>query len=199
MTAGAAQSGNEKLWRVDIRPADWDSFTAVMGEKGGCGGCWCMLWRLSKRDMEAGMGDGNRRAMKRIFDGGHIPGLVAWHDDEAVGWIQVDERSVFPRLDASRVLKPVDEKAVWSVSCFLVDKRFRRKGLSAQLLRAACEFARERGAVILEGYPIDTPKAGYPAVYAWTGFVGAFREVGFEEVARRSATRPIMRKQLARS
>lgn len=197
MKAGTSQSGDEGQRHVDIRPADWAGFTAVMGEKGGCGGCWCMLWRLSKADMEAGMGAGNRRAMKKLFDRGHIPGLIAWHEGEAVGWIQVDERSAFPRLDASRVLKPVDDKAVWSVSCFLVDKRFRRLGLSAEMLRAACGFARERGAAMLEGYPIDTPKTSYPAVYAWTGFVGAFREAGFEEVARRSATRPIMRKQLA--
>jgi len=180
----------------DIRPADWNGFSTVMGEKGGCGGCWCMLWRLSKTDMDAGMGEGNRRAMKALFDSEHIPGLVTWHEDEAVGWVQVDRRSAFPRLDSSRVLKPVDDKSVWSISCLLVDKRFRRKGLSANLLGAACRFARERGATILEGYPIDTPKRSYPAVYAWTGFVGAFREAGFEEVARRSATRPIMRKRL---
>lgn len=156
-----------------------------------------MLWRLSKGEMDVGMGEGNRRAMQAIFDSGHIPGLIAWHDCEAVGWIQVDNRAAFPRLETSRVLKPVDHKAVWSVSCFLVDKRFRRSGLSARLLRAACTFAREQGATILEGYPIDTPKASYPPVYAWTGFAGAFREAGFEEVARRSATRPIMRKYLA--
>ena len=42
----------------------------------------------------------------------------------------------------------------------------------------------------------DTPRERYPAVYAWTGFVQAFRDAGFEEVARRSETRPIMRKVL---
>lgn len=180
----------------DIRPANWSGFSEVMGEKGGCGGCWCMLWRLPKKEMDAGMGENNHQAMKNIFERGHVPGLIAWHQQEAVGWIQVDERSAFSRLESSRVLKPVDDKSVWSISCFFIDKRFRRKGLSAELLRAACRFAGERGATILEGYPIDTPKNKYPVVYAWTGFVGAFRAAGFEEVARRSATRPIMRKHL---
>ncbi len=179
-----------------IAPADWDGFSAVMGDKGGCGGCWCMLWRLSKREMEAGMGAGNRAAMKALFDAGHVPGLVAWRDGAPVGWIQVDARSAFPRLDASRVLKPVDDQPVWSVSCFLVDKAHRNSGLSVDLLSAACAFARDRGAAILEGYPIDPVKPNYPAVYAWTGFLGTFRKVGFTEVARRSPTRPIMRKTL---
>lgn len=180
----------------DIRPADWRGFEAVMGEKGGCGGCWCMLWRLPKKDMDTGMGDGNRSAMKTLFDSGHVPGLIAWHADEAVGWVQVDERSTFPRLETSRVLKPLDDQPVWSISCFLVNKRFRKRGLSVKLLEAACHFARDRGATILEGYPVDSPKKSYPAVYAWTGFAGAFRDAGFEEIARRSKTRPIMRKRL---
>lgn len=155
-----------------------------------------MLWRLSKAEMDQGMGAGNRQAMRRLFAAGHVPGLVAWHDGEAVGWIQLDRRNAFPRLAASRVLKPVDDQPVWSVSCFLVDKSFRRQGLSQQLLTAACSFARAEGARILEGYPIDTPKDKYPPVYAWTGFVGAYRAAGFTEVARRSATRPIMRRDL---
>ena len=192
MAGNNPETGSE----FDIRPADWHGFEAVMGKKGGCGGCWCMLWRLPKKEMDAGMGDGNRAAMKALFDRGHIPGLVAWRAGEAVGWIQVDERNAFPRLASSRVLKPLDQQPVWSISCFLVDKRFRKQGLSLKLLEAACQFARDRGATILEGYPVDSPKKSYPAVYAWTGFIGAFRDAGFEEAARRSETRPIMRKRL---
>ncbi|WP_259650602.1 GNAT family N-acetyltransferase [Roseobacter sp. OBYS 0001] len=181
----------------DIRPADWSSFSTVMGDKGGCGGCWCMLWRRTKKEMDAGIGDGNRRAMKALFDEGHVPGLVAFQGDEPVGWIQVDKRTAFPRLDSSRVLKPVDEHPVWSVSCFMVHKAFRRQGLSLLLLNAACEWAQKQGALVIEGYPIDTSKAKYPPVYAWTGFWGAYRDAGFIEVARRTETRPIMRKTLA--
>lgn len=181
---------------VDIRPADWASFESVMGEKGGCGGCWCMLWRLPKAVMDAGMGAGNRVAMKAIFAGGHVPGLIAWHGDRPVGWIQVDERSAFPRLQGSGILAPVDDEPVWSVSCFFVDKAFRRRGLSRQLLEGACDFVRDRGGRHVEGYPVDTPKRSYPAVYAWTGFVGAYRRAGFAEIARRSPTRPIMRRSV---
>ncbi len=182
---------------IDIRPATWAGFTAVMGENGGCGGCWCMLWRQSKAEMDAGMGAGNRAAMKAIFAGGEGPGLVAYHNTHAVGWIHVAPRSEFPRLDNSRVLKPIDDLPVWSVACFLVDKAYRRSGLSARLLNAGCDYARERGAAVIEGYPIDTPKKSYPGLYAWTGFLGTFREAGFREVARRSPTRPIMRRDLA--
>lgn len=180
----------------DVRPADWSSFETVKGEKGGCGGCWCMLWRLPKPEMDAGLGAGNRAAMKRIFDDGHVPGLIAFDEDRPVGWIQIDRREAFGRLEKSRILNLVDERPVWSISCFFIDKSYRRQGLSAELLAAAGDFVRKRGGDCLEGYPIDTPKPNYPPVYAWTGFVGAFRRAGFVEVARRSPTRPIMRKML---
>ncbi|MEM6676628.1 MAG: GNAT family N-acetyltransferase [Pseudomonadota bacterium] len=155
-----------------------------------------MLWRQTKREMDAGMGEGNRLAMKALFDAGHVPGLVAYHGSEAIGWIQVDRRSAFLRLETSRTLQPVYAAEVWSVSCFLIDKRYRLRVLSSRLLRGACAFAKGNGATVLEGYPIDTPKEKYPPVYAWTGFVGAFREAGFQEVVRRTPTRPIMRKTL---
>lgn len=181
---------------IEICLATWARFEAVMGEKGGCGGCWCMLWRRSAKEMEIGKGDANRQAMKDVFDSGHVPGLIAMHDEEAVGWIQIDRRSAFPRLANSRTLKPVDDSEVWSVSCFFIDKRFRRQGLPLRLLTAAMDWGRSQGASIVEGYPIDTPKEKYPPVYAWTGFVETFKRAGFTEVERRSATRPIMRKEL---
>lgn len=179
---------------IEIRPADWVSFETVMGENGGCGGCWCMLWRSTKKQMDAHMGDDNRRAMKRVFDTGHVPGLIAWHDKTPVGWIQVDKRDVFTRLETSRVLKPVNDFPVWSIACFFIHKQYRRRGISIKLLQAACEFVRANGGGVLEGYPIDTPKKSYPSVYAWTGLLGSFEKLGFIEVARRSTTRPIMRK-----
>ena len=82
------------------------------------------------------------------------------------------------------------------MSCLTVAKSHRRQGLSVALLEAAAGYAKEQGATAIEGYPIAPDRPNYPPVYAWTGFVGAFRRAGFVEVARRSPTRPIMRKML---
>lgn len=54
--------------------------------------------------------------------------------------------------------EPVDDQDVWSVSCFFIDKKFRRQGLSLELLNAAIDWAKIQGASLVEGYPIDTPK-----------------------------------------
>lgn len=182
---------------VHVATADrWPDFEALMGPKGGSGGCWCMLWRLSSKDFASGKGDGNRAAIREAFDDDVPPGVLAYDGGVPVGWCSVAPRATFPKLATSRILKPVDGAAVWSVTCFLVAKAHRRRGVSVALLDAAGDFVRTRGGEILEGYPVDPDRTNYPPVYAWVGVADAFRRAGFSEVARRSPTRPIMRKHL---
>jgi len=177
----------------------WPDFEALLGPKGAYGGCWCMLWRLTKADFDRDAGDRNRQAMKALAESDRPPGLLAYDKGRPVGWISVAPRRTFVRLESSRVLKPVDDEEVWSVSCFLIAKSHRKQGLGIRLLKAACDFVREQGGTILEGYPIAPTKRPYPAAYAWTGFASVFTRTGFEEVARRSETRPIMRRNVAKA
>ncbi len=179
---------------VEIAPADWESFESVMGPKGGCGGCWCMLWRRGAKDFAAGKGEGNRAAMRARFAAGRPPGLVARIDGAPVGWVHVAPRKELPRLAGSRVLKPLDDLPVWSIACLLVAKPYRRQGLSARLIGAAADYAFAEGAPAVEGYPSERGRADAPAVFLWTGTPSAFRAAGFTEAARRSPTRPIMRR-----
>ena len=174
----------------------WAEFETLMGPKGGYGGCWCMLWRQSKSDYDKNLGARNRLAMKELAAGGRAPGLLACQDSQPIGWISIAPRLEFPRLETSRVLKPVDDQDVWAVSCFLIAKSHRRRGIAVSMLMAACDFAGECGGKIVEGYPISPTKRPYPVAYAWTGFEQVFKRAGFKEVARRSPTRPIMRRKL---
>ena len=116
-------------------------------------------------------------------------------DGEPAGWCAVAPRDEYVRLANSRVLKPVDEQPVWSITCFFVARAFRRRGLTVALLEAAAKFARKQGAKILEGYPTD-PRKDQPDAIVFTGLASAFRHAGFEEVARRSPSRPILRRTL---
>lgn len=102
-------------------------------------------------------------------------------------------REAFPRLERSRVAKRIDEKPVWSVICFFVHKDFRHSGVSSALIQAAVDYAKQHGAKIIEGYPVEPKKDKMPDVFAWQGLAEIFRRAGFKEVARRSETRPYMR------
>ena len=167
----------------------------LFGERGACGGCWCMNWRLTSKEFEARKGPANKRAMKKIVMGGNVPGVLAYLGSEPIGWISVAPREQFPRLERSRNLKPVDDKKVWSVVCLFIAKPYRAKGVSIALLKAAAEYVRRKGGKIVEGYPVE-PNDKWPDAFAWTGITSAFVKAGYKEVLRRSPTRPIMRRYL---
>lgn len=179
---------------LPLTPARWRDFEQLFGPRGACGGCWCMTPRLSRKEYEARKGEKNRLAMKRLVERGPPPGLLAYRGREAVAWIAIAPRSEYRLLATSRVLAPVDDRPVWSIACMYLRKDVRRQGLSSKLIRAAAAFARKQGASIVEGYPQIPKLAAMPAVFAWTGFASSFEKAGFSEVARRSPTRPIMRR-----
>jgi GNAT superfamily N-acetyltransferase len=176
-----------------VTPDRWEDFETLFGERGAVGGCWCMWFRLKRSEFDAQKGEGNKQAMRAIIDSGRIPGILAYREDEAVGWCSVAPREEFPVLDRSWVLKRVDNQPVWSVVCFFIAKPYRHMGLSGRLLEAAVTYAGENGANIVEGYPVDPKKGSTPDVFAYTGLVTTFLQAGFVEVARRSETRPLMR------
>ena len=134
--------------------------------------------------------------MRKIVQSGKNPGIIAYVDGQPAGWCALAPREIFSRLARSRILKPVDDSPVWSAACFFVDKQFRRKGLTVQLLNAAAKFVKEQGGTILEGYPVEPKKDPMPPVFAYTGLASAFLQAGFTECVRRSPTRPVMRRYL---
>ncbi len=188
----------EQISYRPLTPDHWPDLERLFGPRGACGGCWCMWWRLSHSEYERRKGAANKRAFKKLVASGAEPGVIAYRDDQPVGWCAVQPRGEYPRLARSRILKPVDERPVWSVVCLFVVKELRRSGISIKLLRSAVDHARKRGARIVEGYPVEPRKPDIADVFAACGTASAFRRAGFTEVARRSETRPIMRIYLPR-
>ncbi len=170
----------------------WSDFAALFGKRGACGGCWCMWWRQTAKEYEASKGEKNRRKMKKIVISGDIPGVLAYHDGEPVGWCAVAPRSEYTRLARSRILKPVDDRPVWSIVCLFVAKESRGMGVSSALISAAVDFVREKGGKTVEAYPVE-PKKKMPDAFAFHGLAVSYSRAGFREVARRSETRPVMR------
>jgi GNAT superfamily N-acetyltransferase len=173
--------------------ARWPDVERLFGERGACGGCWCMVWRLRPKEWTAGKGAKNKRAFKKIVISGEEPGVIGYIHEQPIAWCAIAPRPTYSFLARSRVLSPVDEQPVWSISCLFILKPYRRQGISAQLLRAAVEFAKARGAKIIEGYPTEPSQKVTPDPFLWTGTPTAFRKAGFAEAARRSPGRPIMR------
>lgn len=181
-----------------VTPARWEDLEQLFGPRGAIGGCWCMWWRLKRKDFEAHQGEGNHSAMREIVESGKIPGILAYSNGKPAAWCSVAPRENFPVLDRSPVLKRVDDLPVWSVVCFFIAKEFRHQKISSKMLAAAVDYAVQNGASIIEGYPITPKKDQAPDIYIFTGLESTFVKAGFVEVARRSNSRPIMRYSVTR-
>jgi GNAT superfamily N-acetyltransferase len=175
-----------------LTPKLWRDFELLFGKNGACGGCWCMYWKLRGKDFSENTGNTTRQMQKAVVDSKTVPGLLAYVDGYPVGWIAVEPRSAYPKLAHSRALKPIDDQEVWSITCFFVEKKHRRKGITVGLLKAAVEHVKNQGGKIVEGYPVDVQK-NQPDPFIYTGTTSAFKQAGFKEAARNSPARPIFR------
>jgi ribosomal protein S18 acetylase RimI-like enzyme len=187
-----------KLTVQPLTPERWPDLEALFNAK-GCSvarGCWCMFYRrsgsrgpLPKGTTEA---QANRAALKALVDSGEPPGLIGYHGKVPVGWVSIGPRDDYAKLRRSPVMKPVDDLPVWSIICFVVPSQYRRQGVARSLLDGAIAYAKKRGATLLEAYPVDKPDRSSDDAM-WFGAKSMYDAVGFEEVARRKANRPIVR------
>jgi hypothetical protein len=171
----------------------WNDFGKLFGERGACGGCWCMSWRLSPKEFTKGKGHGNKKAMQKLVKAEEPIGIIAYIKDEPVGWCAVAPREKFIRLENSKVLKRIDDQPVWSISCFFIAKPYRRMALSVEILKGVIKFCTKKKVQVLEAYPIKPYSKNIPAAFAWTGIISAFEKAGFVVAKRWSKSRPIMR------
>ena len=175
-----------------LTPERWTDLEALFGKHGAYGNCWCMWFRLTSKEWGAQGAEERKQSMHSLVEGGTQTGLLAYDGNKPVGWMSLGPRPDFVRLKTSRLAKPVDDRPVWSIVCFYIARQYRRQGLTVELLKAGIEFARQNGATILEGYPVD--EAGEKAdPFIFVGMYNAFVKAGFEEAARRLEHRPIMR------
>jgi ribosomal protein S18 acetylase RimI-like enzyme len=186
--------------KLDVRPLTperWDDLVELFERPGGSivRGCWCMYYRKTGGHGGVGPAEPNRRALKALVDSGYVPGLIGYDNGNPVGWISLSPREDYLKLRRSPIMKPVDDKPVWSIVCFYVEPQARGRGVSEALLAGAMEFARSRGATLLEAYPVDKPESSHPD-FMFFGAKRMFDRAGFKEIARRKETRPVVRRGL---
>jgi GNAT superfamily N-acetyltransferase len=171
---------------VEVQPVTaerWADMVELFGDNRASAGCWCMWFRVAPKTWSANGNAGNRAAMQRIVAEDAVPGLLAYSDGRPVGWI-----SVAPRMQFGRIAGPPEKaggggEAVWSVVCFFIGPGQRGQGIGRALLAAAVDFARDRGAKVLEAYPVerDSPISNADA---YTGVRSMFEKAGFREAGR---------------
>jgi GNAT superfamily N-acetyltransferase len=188
---------------VPANEASWDDLQAVFGTRGPAARCQCQRYKLRPREAFRNFPVEERAARLRAqTDSGHpdaeaTAGLVAYLEDEPVGWCAVEPRTAYEGLLRNNRVpwegrdEDKADAGVWAVTCVFTRAGFRKRGVSRALLRAAVDFARDRGARALEGYPITTKDVIVEEL--GVGTEGVFAAAGFSEVSQPTKRRIVMR------
>ena len=142
--------GMTKLKFMPLQNETWKDFEDLFGERGACGGCWCMSWRLKKSEFDKSKGDGNKNLMKKLVKNNEVIGILAYMDDKPIGWCSVAPREKFIRLNNSKVLGRIDANPVWSIVCFFINKNYRKIGVSAEYLKELLISVNQKGHLFLK-------------------------------------------------
>lgn len=168
---------------ITVRPAIvFEDVKEVVGPKRpDASVCWCLTYRLPSKENKALTGTARGNRVAAMLEDGPI-GVLAYDGEEVVGWA-----AVAPRADTtfhrSRTIPHVDDADVWCVWCIRVKPGHRGKGIAHLLLAGAIEFARDKGATILEGYPLDNDGKTINTTMAYVGTKALFEKAGFRQAA----------------
>jgi GNAT superfamily N-acetyltransferase len=194
----------DDLTIVPANKASWEDLQAIFGMRGYTAACQCQMFKVGHYHWTASSREDRAFRLRVETDCGHpesdtTSGLVAYLDGEPVGWCAVEPRTAYPRLPPRRIAwtersEDKSDDTVWALTCFVVRAGFRRRGVTYALARAAVDFARERGARALEGYPMIThPGQEITWGEVHVGSRNVFTAAGFTEVAKPTLRRVVMR------
>jgi GNAT superfamily N-acetyltransferase len=167
---------------VPATPERWADLADLFRSEGDAAGCWCAWFRMPNTRFGPARVAGRRQALDDLVAADARPGLLAYAEEQAVGWVSIVPRPTLERIeppDHPRLYTEVG--AIWAITCFVVRPGQRRLGVAGSLLDAAVAHARDAGASIIEAYPVEVARS---ASSAFTGVVSMYRRRGFEETGR---------------
>ncbi|MCU1586054.1 MAG: putative GCN5-related N-acetyltransferase [Microbacteriaceae bacterium] len=189
---------------VPANEASWGDVQSVLGTRGDPSHCQCQRYKIRDSEWRAVPVEERAERLREQAACGHprsrtTSGLVAYLEGEPVGWCAIEPRTAYRRLLLTRVpwtdrMEDKTDDGVWAVTCFVTRTGFRHRGVSRALAAATVDFARERGARSIEGYPMIT-QPGKEITWGelHVGSRSIFADAGFAEVSRPTLRRVVMR------
>jgi GNAT superfamily N-acetyltransferase len=171
---------------IEVKPATaarFDDVATMLGPKNPTSSvCWCLSHRIDAKTNRELVGAARGEYVKELCGRPVAPGVLAYQEDQVVGWAAVAPRSELP-FERSRKIPHVDDLPVWSLWCVRVRPGHRGKGIAHALLDGAVEHARAQGAPAVEGYPVDNQGEKVDLTMAYVGTRSLFERAGFTKAA----------------
>jgi GNAT superfamily N-acetyltransferase len=169
---------------IEVRPASsFDDVRTMVGPKRpDANVCWCLSYRIPSKENVVLRGSDRGERVARLVREDPPPGVLAYDGDEVVGWA-----AIHPRADTTfarnRKIPHLDDLEVWSLWCVRVRPGHRGTGIAHHLIEGAVEFARTRGAPVIEAYPVDNDGRKVDLTMAYVGTRTMFERAGFRKAA----------------
>lgn len=170
---------------IEVRSATvFDDVATLVGPKKPTSSvCFCLSYRIGSKENNALKGSARADRVRELCDHDPPPGVLAYLEDEPVGWAALHPRSE-TSFARNRLIPRIDDVAVWSLWCFRVRPGYRKQGIMHALIEGAVAYARERGAPAIEGYPVDNRGEKVDLTMMYVGTRALFERAGFVEAAK---------------
>jgi GNAT superfamily N-acetyltransferase len=164
------------------------------------GGCWCMYYQRARPIRVRGSADWKKRNeadKKRLVAAGRSHAVLVYDGARAIGWCQYGPAEELPRIDAGRFYRKfapaVPNSRLWRITCFFVDRAYRRKGVATVALEAALESIKSQGGGVVEAFPVVSKRMAAVPEWLWFGTPSMFEKFGFRRIAPLGSSRELVR------
>jgi GNAT superfamily N-acetyltransferase len=179
--------------------ATWDAFVNLAEKHNGVwGGCWC-TWFHPAYAEKGESPEANRAYKERLVREGKAHAALVFDGDVAVAWCQYGSPDELPSIyhlkeyNAGRTEKSPD----FRLTCFFVDRSYRRKGVAAVALRGALDLISKAGGGVVEAYPQDTMGKRTSGSFLYNGTRSLFEQAGFSYERSKGKNHCVMRRTVS--
>jgi GNAT superfamily N-acetyltransferase len=184
-----------------LGPETWDAFARLAEKHNGVwGGCFCTWFHPRRKDEGLLDVEPGRPYKELLVREGRAHAALVFDGDAAIAWCQFGTPEELPNIyhrkeyDAGLVEAPD-----YRVTCFFVDRDYRRTGVAAVALQGALELIARAGGGVVEGYPQDTPGKKTSASFLYSSTRSMFEKAGFTYERSKGTKNCVMRRTVEAS
>ncbi|MGA9596528.1 MAG: GNAT family N-acetyltransferase [Acidimicrobiia bacterium] len=175
-----------------LGPDTWDAFAALVERHNGVwGGCWCTFFHATSPDTP----EGNRSIKQGLVSAGEAHAALVFDGDRAVAWCQYGPADELPNVQHNKqYLAELDIVPDYRITCFFVDRDYRRHGMARVALDGALQLIAQAGGGVVESYPQDTDGKKTSASFLYNATRSMFEQAGFTYTRSKGKNHSVMRK-----
>jgi GNAT superfamily N-acetyltransferase len=197
MTEAEPIAGNYTIKPLD--PDTWPAFAQLAEKHNGVwGGCWCTWFHPRRKDQGLEDVEPGQPYKELLVREGRAHAALVFDGDAAVAWCEYGTPEELPNIYHRKEYEAgLNEAPDYRLTCFFVDRDYRRKGVAAVALRGALELIAQAGGGVVEGYPQDTQGKETSASFLYSATRSMFEKAGFTYERSKGTKNCVMRRTVA--